>query len=122
MESTVRIGGKAVVSDLRAATSRNLSGHSAQGYQELCVRNSLQAMTLQRAVDLYGGVRPLAERLKISRVRIDIWLRGDAPVSEDVFSALIDLLLEHGLREITEDTATLKHAAEPVSALVTRPR
>ena len=84
------------------------------------MRNSLQTMALQRAVDLYGGVRPLAERLKISRVRIDVWLRGDAPVSEDVFSALVDLLLEHGLQELTGDITTVKHAAEPATASVTR--
>ena len=84
------------------------------------MRNSLQSRALQRAVDLYGGVRPLAARLKISRVRIDVWLRDDAPMSEDVFSALIDLLLEHGLQEITEDITAVKQAKEPVTALVTR--
>jgi hypothetical protein len=73
-------------------------------------------MALQRAVDLYGGVRPLAERLKISRVRIDVWLRGDAPVSEQVFSALIDLLLEHGLQEITEEVSAVKQLAQPLAA------
>ena len=86
------------------------------------MRNSLQTMALQRAVDLYGGVRPLAERLKISRVRIDVWLRGDAPVSEDVFSALVDLLLEHGLREITESTTAAKHAREPLIAVAQNQR
>lgn len=73
------------------------------------MRNSLQTMALQRAVNLYGGVRPLAEHLKISRIRIDVWLRGDAPMPEDVFSALVDLLLEHGLREITEGATAVKH-------------
>ena len=84
------------------------------------MRNSLQTMALQRAVDLYGGVRPLAERLRISRIRIDVWLRGDAPVSEDAFSALVDLLLEHGLQEIIAGATAVKHAAEPVITLVTR--
>jgi hypothetical protein len=41
-------------------------------------------------------------------------------MSEDVFSALIDLLLEHGLQEIAEDITAVKQAKEPVTALVTR--
>jgi hypothetical protein len=55
---------------------------------------------LQRAADLYGGAQGLSQQLDISRVRIDVWLRGDAPVPGDVFLAVVDLLLAHGLSEL----------------------
>lgn len=76
------------------------------------MRNSLQTRALQRAVELYGGVRTLAGRLNVSRVRIDVWLRGDAPMPEEIFSAIVDLLLEHSLQELTKGNSDVERAAQ----------
>ena len=76
------------------------------------MRNSLHPRALQRAVGLHGGVRALAARLNLSRVRIDVWLRGDVSVPDDVFSAVVDLLLEHDLQELAKDISAVKDAAQ----------
>ena len=62
--------------------------------------DSVHRQALQRAVDLFGGVRGLARQLNISRVRIDLWLHGGSPVPGDVFLAVVDLLLAHGLAQL----------------------
>ena len=76
------------------------------------MRNSLNTRALQRAVELYGGVRTLAARLNVSRVRIDVWLRGDAPMPEEIFTAIVDLLLEHGLQALTKGNSGVERAAQ----------
>jgi hypothetical protein len=69
------------------------------------VRNGVHIRALQRAAELFGGAEGLAKRLNISRVRIDVWLRGDAPIPGDVFLAVVDILLAHGLATLKKSDA-----------------
>ncbi len=86
------------------------------------MRNSVHTRALQRAADLFGGAGALAKQLNVSRVRIDVWLRGDAPVPGDVFLAVVDILLEHGVGALqkagheTQQSAAIDKHLEPKDA------
>ena len=48
----------------------------------------------------------MAQRLNLSRVKLEAWLKGYAIVPDDVFFAIVDLLLAHGLQEIAREEIT----------------
>jgi len=77
--------------------------------------DSVHRRALQRAVALFGGVRGLAQQLNISRVRIDVWLRGDSPVPGDVFLTVVDVLLAHDLAELKKAGSTERQRDVEVS-------
>ena len=58
--------------------------------------------TLERAVELFHGEQPLAEYLKVPTERLRWWLHGSVPIPNDVFLALVDVLLDHGLATLRE--------------------
>ena len=55
---------------------------------------SVYVRALQKAVEVTGGRRALAERLGLKTVEIERWLDGKAQVPHETFLRIIDLLIE----------------------------
>jgi len=47
---------------------------------------------MTQAVQIYGGVRPLAQALRISRMRLECWLSGVEETPTPIFLMVVDLL------------------------------
>lgn len=54
---------------------------------------SVYARTLHRACLILGGIRQLAERLKVPEVDIQRWLKGEEVPPEEIFVAAIEIVL-----------------------------
>lgn len=61
-------------------------------------RATVYSRTLQRACEILGGVRQLAEHLRVDRDELASWIdaRGEPPL--DVFLAAVDVVLLHSER------------------------
>lgn len=55
---------------------------------------------LQRALELTGGVEPLAVYLKVPVNAVQFWLNGNSPLPGDVFLRIVDLVLDHSMMEL----------------------
>lgn len=69
------------------------------------MQQAVQKRTLERAVELFAGEQPLAEHLKVPTERLRWWLHGSVPIPNDVFLALVDILLDHGLATLRQEIA-----------------
>ncbi len=58
------------------------------------MRQELYVRALQRAAEIYGGIDPLAERLKIPAEDLRRLLAGEERIPLEVFLNAVDLLLE----------------------------
>lgn len=67
------------------------------------MQQAVQIRTLERAVELFNGEQPLAEYLKVPTERLRWWLHGSVPIPNDVFLALVDVLLDHGLATLRQE-------------------
>jgi hypothetical protein len=55
---------------------------------------------LQRALELTGGVEPLAAYLKVPVSAVRFWVNGSSPLPGDVFLRIVDLVLDHSLMDL----------------------
>lgn len=55
---------------------------------------------LQRAIDLAGGVDPLARYLKVPPAALKFWLNASSPLPDDMFLKIVDVLLERSMMEL----------------------
>lgn len=55
---------------------------------------------LQRAIDLAGGMEPLARRLKVPPATLKFWLNVASPLPDDMFLKIVDLLLDRSTMEL----------------------
>lgn len=55
---------------------------------------SVQIRALQKAVELAGGRRALAERLALKAGDIDKWLSGKLELPRDVFLRVVEFLID----------------------------
>ena len=55
---------------------------------------------LQRAIDLAGGVEPLARHLKVPPTTLKFWLNVSSPLPDDMFLKIVDLLLDRSMMEL----------------------
>ncbi len=62
---------------------------------------SLEVRVLRRAIELMGGERPLAKRLRVPMHDLQMWLDGTEKPTRALFLAAVDVLIEH------DDTDTL---------------
>ena len=74
----------------RAITSDRLLGERTRVAVEVF---QLHAQLLQRASEILGGTEKLESFLNVSETRLRIWERGIAPLPDDVFLKLVDVVL-----------------------------
>jgi hypothetical protein len=55
---------------------------------------------LQRALELTGGVEPLAAYLKVPVNAVRFWVNGSSPLPGDVFLRIVDLVLDHSMMDL----------------------
>lgn len=63
----------------------------------------LRRRALERAVEIAGGVKPLRSRLRVAEHQLEFWLQGRAQVPEEVFDAVVDLILEDDIARASQD-------------------
>ena len=51
-------------------------------------------LAISRAAAMMGGLRPLAERLKVSERQLDYWVRGIGTPPDTVFFDVIEIIIE----------------------------
>jgi DNA-binding transcriptional regulator YdaS (Cro superfamily) len=68
-------------------------------------RDTIEARAVRRAVEIAGGVEPLATLLKVAPGRITLWASAMEPVPPRLFPKVVDLLLEQDLAQIRADIA-----------------
>jgi hypothetical protein len=51
-------------------------------------------LAIGRAAAMVGGLRPLAERLKVSERQLDYWMRGIGTPPDTVFFDVIEIIIE----------------------------
>jgi hypothetical protein len=61
---------------------------------------AIHKRALQRAIDLAGGVDPLAKQLNVPSTAVRFWLNGSSPLPGDVFLKIVDLILDRSLTEL----------------------
>ncbi|HEX6266643.1 MAG TPA: YdaS family helix-turn-helix protein [Burkholderiales bacterium] len=61
---------------------------------------AIHKRALQRAIDLAGGVDPLAKQLNVPSTAVRFWLNGSSPLPGDVFLKIVDLMLDHSMTEL----------------------
>jgi hypothetical protein len=64
------------------------------------VPTAVHKRALKRAIDLAGGLEPLARHLKLPPTAVKFWLNASSPLPDDVFLKLVDLLLDRSVREL----------------------
>ncbi len=70
------------------------------------MRQELYVRALQRAAEIYGGIDPLAERLKIPAEDLRRFVAGEERIPLEVFLNAVDLLLE-------DEVASMRGASQP---------
>jgi Putative antitoxin of bacterial toxin-antitoxin system, YdaS/YdaT len=55
---------------------------------------SVQSRALQKAAELLGGRKKLAERLGVKVAEIEIWIAGGQATPREVFLRVVDLLID----------------------------
>jgi hypothetical protein len=68
------------------------------------VPTAIHKRALQRAIELAGGVEPLAAHLKLPPTAIRFWLNASSPLPDGIFLKLVDLLLDHSTTELQPPT------------------
>jgi DNA-binding transcriptional regulator YdaS (Cro superfamily) len=63
----------------------------------------LRLHTLQRAVQIAGGMETLAARLGTDWKSVSQWAGGEAPMPERVFLEAVDLVLEDDVARSAQD-------------------
>ena len=63
----------------------------------------LRLHTLQRAVQIAGGMETLARRLGTDWTAVSRWAAGEAPMPEQVFLEAVDLVLEDDIARSAQD-------------------
>ena len=58
---------------------------------------------LLRAAGILGGIDPLAERLHVHPAVLISWMRGTTKVPQEVFLAVVDIVLERNLDGLKRD-------------------
>jgi hypothetical protein len=55
-----------------------------------------------RAAAMVGGLRPLAERLKVSERQLDYWVRGIGTPPDTVFFDVIEIIIEQAGKAVSD--------------------
>lgn len=55
---------------------------------------------LQRALEISGGIDPLAAYLKVPATAVRFWANGSSPLPGDMFLKIVDLLLDRSMMEL----------------------
>jgi len=55
---------------------------------------SVQIRALQKAIELAGGRRALAERLGVGSKELEKWLAGKADIPRDAFMRVVELIID----------------------------
>jgi hypothetical protein len=53
-----------------------------------------RALAIRRAATMMGGMKPLAERLKLSERQLDYWIRDIGTPPDTVFFDVIGIIIE----------------------------
>ena len=61
-------------------------------------RANVYSRTLQRACEILGGPKALADHLRVKQADLARWIDGQAPPPMDVFLAAVDVVLLHADR------------------------
>jgi hypothetical protein len=54
---------------------------------------------LRRAIELAGGIDPLAQQLHVSPTAVNFWLNSSGPLPDDIFLRVVDQVLERSPSE-----------------------
>ena len=65
-----------------------------RNYVIICQVASVQSRALQKAAELIGGRKKLAQRLGVTAAEIEKWTGGSEETPRDVFLRAVDLLLD----------------------------
>lgn len=66
---------------------------------------SVQIRALQKAIELAGGRRALAERLGVGSKDLEKWLAGKADIPRDVFMRVVELIIDELAPDAGDESA-----------------
>ena len=72
----------------------------------------LRLRALVRAIELCGGPGPLAHYLRISAAKLTYLIDGAAPVPEELFVRIVDLLIARDITKLTEQSRSTDEASQ----------
>jgi hypothetical protein len=64
------------------------------------VPTAVHKRALRRAIELAGGLEPLARQLKVPASAVRFWQGASGPLPDDIFLKIVDLVLDRSLSEI----------------------
>ena len=71
------------------------------------MRESMHVKVVFRAAQISGGAEALSQALGVPLREVQAWMRSEAPIPEEVFSRLLDTIIEDTLRKLNA-----KHSAD----------
>ena len=64
--------------------------------KSVMTKSTLEMRVLQRGIEILGSERALARRLRVSQPDLFLWLKGTEKPTRMMFTAAVDVLIEHG--------------------------
>jgi hypothetical protein len=71
---------------------------------------------VQRAVEIAGSAEKLRRQLGVEAQALELWIRGSALPPDRIFSAMVDVLLEHDIAMAAMDRRQTPRASPQRSA------